>query len=271
MNILVTIDSNYIHPLKVMLTSLFLNNQVESFTIYIMQSSLSKDELLDLEEYVLQGGHNLVNVEINDDAFANAPTLLHYTKEMYYRLLAYKFLPEDMDRILYLDPDILVINSVRDLYSEDLDGYLYAAAHHDILPVTEINKIRFRKYDIETYYNTGVLLMNLEYQRKYIDENDIFNFVEKHHSKLVMPDQDVLNSLYSSKVKTLDEQIYNYDARNYLYYKLNSNNVCNMDYVINNTVILHFCGKKKPWHKKYSGSYYSLYKHYEKLSKSLVW
>ena len=39
-----------------------------------------------------------------------------------------------------------------------------------------------------------------------------------------------------------------------------------MDYVINNTIILHFCGKKKPWHKKYSGKFHSLYKHYEKIA-----
>lgn len=268
-NILVTLNSNYIKPLKVMLTSLFLNNKEERFTIYIMQSSLSDYELNDLEKYIEDRGHILKNVSIDDETFTNAPILLHYTKEMYYRLLSYKFLPKDLDRILYLDPDILVLNPIKELYNINMDNHLYAAAHHNILPVSEINRIRFREYNIEVYYNTGVLLMNLDYQRKYINENDIFNFVRDNHSKLIMPDQDILNSLYSNKVKTLDEIIFNYDARNYRYYKFNTNNICDMDYVINNTVILHFCGKKKPWKKKYSGVFYSLYKHYEKLSKTI--
>jgi lipopolysaccharide biosynthesis glycosyltransferase len=57
---------------------------------------------------------------------------------MYYRLLAYKFLPPDLERILYLDPDILVINPIRELYETDIDGYLYAAAYHDMLPISGI-------------------------------------------------------------------------------------------------------------------------------------
>ena len=48
MNILVTLNSNYLRPLKVMLKSLFLNNPGEKFTIYLMHSSLTDDELKDL-------------------------------------------------------------------------------------------------------------------------------------------------------------------------------------------------------------------------------
>lgn len=108
--------------------------------------------------------------------------------------------------------------------------------------------------------------MNLELQRQTIDENVIFQFVERNRSKLIMPDQDILNALYSKKIKTLDEKLYNYDARYYRYYKLMSNRIWDMDHVICNTVILHFCGKKKPWRKDYSGKFHALYKHYQKLA-----
>ena len=40
-----------------------------------------------------------------------------------------------------------------------------------------------------------------------------------------------------------------------------------MDGIINHTMILHFCGKRKPWQKQYTGKFHSLYKHYEKLAK----
>jgi len=56
---------------------------------------------------------------------------------MYYRLLAFKFLPEELDRILYLDPDILVINPIDELYNMDIDNYLYAAAYHNIITIKE--------------------------------------------------------------------------------------------------------------------------------------
>ncbi|MGI6706312.1 MAG: glycosyltransferase family 8 protein [Clostridia bacterium] len=266
MNILVTLDSNYIVPLKVMLKSLFLNNPDEKFAIYLMHSNLNHDELNDLNDYIAGHGSQLNIVQVDEDCFTNAPVHLHYTKEMYYRLLAFKFLPQDLDRILYLDPDILVINPIHELYNTNIKGYLYAAAYHDFISINRINKIRLNPYEIKAYYNSGVLLMNLELQRQTIDENEVFQFVERNRSKLIMPDQDVLNALYSRKIKTLDEKLYNYDARYYRYYKFISNRIWDMEHVICNTVILHFCGKKKPWRKDYSGKFHALYKHYQKLA-----
>ena len=64
-----------------------------------------------------------------------------------------------------------------------------------------------------------------------------------------MPDQDILNALFSKQIKSIDEKFYNYDARRYRYYKLKTNRVWDMDHVIRNTVIIHFCGKRKPWKK----------------------
>jgi len=264
MNLLVTLDSKYIQPLKVMLFSLFTNNPAENFHIYLMHSSIKDNEIADIERFVNSYNQKLSVIKIADSYFQNAPVILHYTKEMYYRLLAYKFLPKNMDRILYLDPDILVINPIRELYETELDGYLYAAAFHNILAVKKINRIRLYPYKIDAYFNSGVLLMNLELQRKLVDEEVIYSFVKKNRAKLILPDQDILNTLYSKQIKCLDEKLYNYDTRYYNYYKIITNNACDMDYVMTNTVILHFCGKKKPWQKGYSGKFYSLYKHYEK-------
>lgn len=266
MNILVTLDSNYIKPLKVMLKSLFLNNQKESFTIFLMHSSIKDEEISNLNNYINNNGSQLKVLYVDNSCFSNAPSHLYYTKEMYYRLLAFKLLPDDIDRILYLDPDILVINSITNLYNNNLEGYLYAAAFHDIIAFKEINKIRFYPYEISNYYNSGVLLMNLELQRKRIDEDSIFKFVELNHVHLTLPDQDVLNALYSKQIKSLDEKLYNYDVRYFTYYKMASKGKWDMEHVINNTVILHFCGKKKPWKKGYSGKFHSVYKHYEKLA-----
>jgi len=252
--------------LKVMLKSLFLNNAGEVFSIFLMHSGIKDEELEDLHNYIKNHGSQLKTIYIDDNYFKDAPVLLYYSKEMYYRLLAFKFLPQEIDRILYLDPDILVINPVRELYDMDIRHYLYAAAYHDIISIKKINKIRFISYDIDAYYNSGVLLMNLELQRKCIDEQSIYQFVEKNRSKLILPDQDILNVLYSKKIKSLDEKLYNYDARLYRYYKIKTNGTCDMDYIIRNTVFIHFCGKKKPWKKNYSGRFHILYKHYEKLA-----
>ncbi|MDD2496246.1 MAG: glycosyltransferase family 8 protein [Tissierellia bacterium] len=266
MNILVTLNSNYLKPLKVMLKSLFINNQREKFNIYLMHSSIKEGELLDINKFVLNNGHQLFIITVDNEHFNNAPVVMHYTKEMYYRLLAFKFLPTDLERILYLDPDIIVINEIGELYNVELSDYLYAAAFHDRISVKEINKLRLKPYKIEAYYNSGVLLMNLNLQREKINEKEIYDFVEENKNKLVLPDQDIMNSLYSKYIKNVDEIIYNYDPRYYKYYKFISKGTIDMDYVIKKTSIIHFCGKKKPWNKNYTGEFHSLYKHYEKLA-----
>lgn len=266
MNILVTLNSNYIKPLRTMLKSLFLNNPGEGFDIYILHTSLKKAELEDLEFFIGAHGSKLNVICVDENCFRDAPVLFHYTKEMYFRLLAYQLLPKDLDRILYLDPDILVLNPVRELYETDISGYLYAAAYHDKISIKEINQIRLYPYEINAYYNSGVLLMNLELLRNEADDKEIYRFVDENRAKLIMPDQDILNALYAKRIKGLNELYYNYDARYYTYNKLASNGFYDMDQVISNTVILHFCGKKKPWNKKYAGVFHSLYKHYEKQS-----
>lgn len=266
MNILVTLNANYLKPLKVMLKSLFMNNPKEQVTVYLMHSSLTADEMKEIEDFIHLHEHYLEEIRVDKNIFADAPIVKHYSVEMYYRLLAYEFLPKDLERILYLDPDILVINDLKDLYEENIDGYLYAAAYHDFGKLKEINKIRLKPYEIEAYYNSGVLLMNLVEQRRWIKKKEIFDFVEKNKRRLILPDQDVINGLYSKYIKNIDEILYNFDARFYQYYKLMSMNKVNMDYVINNTRIIHFCGKKKPWHQNYTGKFHSLYKHYERLA-----
>lgn len=266
MNILVTLDSNYIKPLKVMLKSLFLNNPGEVFTIYLIHADIHDAELEDLERFIGKDGSRLEAIKIDEAYFSDAPTLLHYTKAMYYRLLAFEFLPKNVDRILYLDPDILVINPIRELYETDLDGYLYAAAYHDRAMIKGVNKIRLNAHEMKAYYNSGVLLMNVERQRQRIDKNAIFDFVKNNHAKLIMPDQDVLNALFGDQIKSLAEILYNYDVRYYHCYKIKHGGQCDMDFIFTHTVILHFCGKKKPWKKNYRGKFHSLYKHYENLA-----
>lgn len=104
---------------------------------------------------------------------------------MYYRLLAPCFLPDRLTRILYLDPDILVINSLRPLWETDLEGRLFAAAAHTGKTnlANNINQVRLGTDN--KYYNSGVLLMNLEQGRKEIRPDEIFAYSREHARELL--------------------------------------------------------------------------------------
>ena len=268
LNILFTLDRNYLPPLRVMLVSLLMNNPGEEFHIYLAGDGFAQADWDSLSALCARFGAALHPVAIDEHWFDEAPTLRYYSRAMYYRLLAAQMLPEELDRILYLDPDMLVIGSLRALYDTDMGDYLYAASiHHGLVDLsTPVNRIRLSTQDAEGYFNSGMLLMNLPEIRKSVRPQDIFAYVEQNRALLVLPDQDVLNGLYGERILELDEKLYNYDARRYNEYLLASQGEADMDYVIANTRILHFCGKRKPWNKAYVGRFGVLYKHYMQLT-----
>ncbi|MDU5535240.1 MAG: glycosyltransferase family 8 protein, partial [Anaerococcus sp.] len=226
MNILVSCDTNYIKPLKTMFYSLFLTNKT-NIDIYIMHSSISDENIKLLEDFVKEQSNNkarLINVRVEDE-FSGALTTFYYTSEMYYRLLAYKYLPEDLDRVLYLDPDILVLNSLETLYKSDFCDNLFMAAIHTIPTVQSANKARLKvtseKSDIVNYYNSGILMINLARARQNSYEDKIVKYINSTpKAGLMMPDQDLLNVVFRKEIKEISELKYNYDARRFSAYKL---------------------------------------------------
>lgn len=269
MELLVTVDKNYIPPLQVMLTSLHMNNPGEDVELYLLHSKLQEKELEPLEKQCGRLGYKFFPVKIEDSWFSQAPVTKQYPREMYYRLLAPCFLPQKLHRILYLDPDILVINSLRPLWETDMKGRLFAAAAHTGKTNLANNINQVRLGTTNKYFNSGVLLINLDQGRKEILPEEIFQYAGEHAKELLLPDQDILNAVFGSRTLELDDYLWNYDARNYSTYLLRSGGVCDMDWVMGNTGILHFCGKTKPWQAGYMHRFGILYKHYMQINRRL--
>lgn len=269
MELLVTVDKNYIPPLQVMLTSLYMNNPGEDVEMYLLHSKLQEKELEPLEKQCGRLGYKFFPVKIEDSWFSQAPVTKQYPREMYYRLLAPCFLPQKLHRILYLAPDILVINSLKPLWETDMKGRLFAAAAHTGKTNLANNINQVRLGTTHKYFNSGVLLINLDQGRKEILPEEIFRYAGEHAKELLLPDQDILNAVFGSRTLELDDYLWNYDARNYSTYLLRSGGVCDMDWVMGNTGILHFCGKTKPWQAGYIHRFGILYKHYMQINRRL--
>lgn len=269
MELLVTVDKNYIPPLQVMLTSLYMNNPGEDVELYLLHSKLQEKEMEPLEKQCVRLGYKFFPVKIEDSWFAQAPVTKQYPREMYYRLLAPCLLPQKLHRILYLDPDILVINSLKPLWETDMKGRLFAAAAHTGKTNLANNINQVRLGTTHKYFNSGVLLINLDQGRKEILPEEIFRYAGEHAKELLLPDQDILNAVFGSRTLELDDYLWNYDARNYSTYLLRSGGVCDMDWVMGNTGILHFCGKTKPWQAGYIHRFGILYKHYMQINRRL--
>lgn len=264
--LLTTLNETYLPQLRVLLTSIHWNNPGESFLLYLIHRTIPEAELVRLGEQCAALNMTLCPVRVDSGLFANAPITRQYPQEMYYRLLAAQLLPDTLDRILYLDPDTLVINPLRPLWELDMEGRLFAAAAHTGKTEIANNVNRIRLKTENKYYNSGVLLIDLAAGREEIHPEEVFRYAEEHPNSLLLPDQDILNILYGARTLELDDYIWNYDARNFTSYVFRSAGQADMDWVMAHTVILHFCGKAKPWKPRYRHRFGVLYKHYMRLA-----
>lgn len=267
MNLLLTLDENYLLPCKVMLDSFFASNpQEKDVTVYLLHSAIPDGKLAELDTFCAAFGAKLIPIAVEPTLFENAPTSKRYPKEMYYRLLSPLILPRQVERVLYLDPDMLIINPLRPLWEQNLGGKLFAAASHTGL--TEMaNEINQRRLDTEhEYFNSGVMLIDLKAARSLVTAEDVFRCVSEHEKELILPDQDVFNMLYGKQTLPVEDVLWNYDVRNYAKYLIRSSGSHDLNWVMDNTAVLHFCGKNKPWHTDYKNPFGMLYLHYQNLT-----
>lgn len=251
MNILVTLDENYIPHLNVMLTSLIHSNPDAFLSVYLLHTAID-EQALDSTVDALGEHGTLIPVQIREIGLEGAPTTARYPKEIYYRIFAARYLPASVDRVLYLDPDLIVNGSLGELYALPMDGYYFAAASHNGPVMRKINELRLGMEEKAPYINSGVMLMNLELLRREQDYDEVFRFIDKYKHLLALPDQDIISGLYGGKILALDPLRYNMTEKLFRFHSVTERNM-DLDWVRAHSVIIHYCGKNKPWKSKYFG------------------
>lgn len=269
LEIVVTCDEGYLGPLRTMLLSLRANNRAENIRVWILHRGIPQ---LALESLAVFCGHIEIELAprmVDQALFAHARSSERYPQEMYYRMLAPHVIDADIDRALYLDPDILIINPLAPLFDIELGDCVFAAASHTdaVHPATALNNVRLNTNEL--YFNTGVILMDMRRAKALIDPDEIFAFAMEHERKLLFPDQDIFNALYGKCTLPVPDQVWNYDARKYPDNIIRTGGEATLDWVMNNTAILHFCGRDKPWAPKYRGQFAALHKHYATLARRI--
>ncbi len=255
MNLMFTLDSNYITQLKCCLRSVIRFPVRDGWDIYILVTDKTPEfEALksELEK------NNMVRIhimEVDKLLFASFPETLRYSRVVYYRIFAASILPESLDRVLYLDPDTIVINPLDELYNMDFNGNYYIACSHTKEIMTEINRVRLGIKNNAPYINTGVMMMDLELLRKEQTTKEVIDYVKKHGHHFILPDQDVITAVYGERVKLIDTLKYNLSDRLITLYNLSpkSSKTIDIQWVKENTVIIHYYGENKPWKENYRG------------------
>lgn len=239
-NIAIAVNSRYVRYAYVMLTSLLMNNRSADITVYVLQSDLTDEDKACLSDLASAYGQQIEYTDVDMGRYLKQfPTTENWTKEIYYRLLAGELLPLSVERLLYLDVDIIVHHSIAEFYETDMQGMELAAADDTMIQgnFSPEQTALFAGLggDIR-YFNSGMLLYDLKKIRARCGFQDYFEAAKRADFKLTNPDQDLLNYVHFGKVLFVDNRRYN----------AFSQNVALTEEALDSLVIVHYAGRK-PW------------------------
>lgn len=254
MNILFTINKNYYSPLLTCLYSIVDSNINEELNIFIAHQGLTDNEEFELNLIFSSYNIKFKLITITEEMLEDFPQNNRYPKMMYARLFAHEYLPTSVDKILYLDPDIIVINPLKNLYEMSFENNYFIGSSHTGVVLTKLNQQRLDANKDAYYINTGVLMINLKLTREFVRRNDVINYILKKEKLLYLPDQDILSALYGHKTRLVSELIYNLSESVLIIenMKIHTSTIT-IKWIEKNTVIIHYTGKNKPWLPNYIG------------------
>ena len=205
-----TVDDNYTPYLAVVLSSIIDNCSKDyHYVIKILYTNISETNKKKIAKYE-STDFNIEFVDLNyytDKIKDKLYTRDYYTSTTYFRLFIPELYPQ-YDKAIYLDSDMVVTGDISKLYNEKLGKNLLGAVPDQSVYATP----EFQEYvekvvgmsTYKSYFNAGMLLMNLDELRKYKFQEK-FMYLLSTVKYTVAQDQDYLNRLTKGRVKLLDD------------------------------------------------------------------
>ncbi|MBP1205699.1 lipopolysaccharide biosynthesis glycosyltransferase [Duganella sp. 1411] len=163
----------------------------------------------------------------------------HVSKAAYTKLLMHRILA-DVNKLIYLDSDTLVIDDLGKLFEVDFgENHLGAT-----WTATQVLAGKVRLGLQQRYFNSGVLLCDLEKWRKSNIEDEFLAWYQKNNHKMKFNDQEVLNGVFDKSNLEIGKK-WNVSQREVFF----ESQELGID--VEDVGVLHFNGPIKYWHPAY--------------------
>jgi len=247
-------DKKVLPVVFALLNSILINEKDFPVEFYCLSTKLD-DQDRDLLSgfFCKEPSKKIIFPKITEEILpADLPTTVNWPLEMYYRLMLPDILDEGIDRILYLDTDMIVNKEISDFYFSDFEGCMMTVAKDPLFdyflteksPKVEVRNDFFRHLrDDEgmNYFCSGMLLMNIAKLREQYSLNRYLEIFDSLRDKATLFDQDLLNYAHMGQVRYVDNAVYGvftWDSHN---------KGRTYEDIKNNAAIVHFTAKAKPW------------------------
>lgn len=194
MNIVINTDNNYIQHTMAMLCSLYENNSGHDITVHVLQKELSEKSRNYISGLSERYGNKAVFYTIDEEPLRGVQFRKNRPLSMaaYYRLMLSSVLPREIDKVLYLDCDVIVLRDLSEIFNIELDNYALAASL-DQFPCDQQHRLQLHMEVDERTFCSGIMLVNLKYWREHDVEPGLLEYAKRYRKVVYLHDQDVLN------------------------------------------------------------------------------
>ncbi len=237
-------DDNYAIPLTVMFISLLENTtSPERIHLFVIDGGISESKHEKMREAVESRNSQLTFLEVNSEVYKDFPTRNHISAPAYYRISIPELFDESTKRCIYLDCDVIIKADITELWDMDLEGHAIAA-------VENISRSTFlaSKLKQSDYFNSGVMLIDLEKWREQHIPEKVRSFKLEHPELISTNDQCALNGVFRGKWKRLP---LHWNHQSGLYRHSDQverlQQTGELEKALWHPSIIHFIGWSKPW------------------------
>lgn len=205
MNIVYATDDNFIDVLYASISSLYDTNGDLNLNIWIIADKVSDKNKNKINKLVEKYCQNEINW-IEDVEIPYKLKLDRGSISAFSRLFLGSKLPSEVGKVLYVDCDVIFMNSLEELLNSDFEGNIVQGVS-DVLN-KEYKKILGIPTDMPMF-NSGVLYIDLEKWREDSIEQRLFRVIKKFNGNVIQGDEGILNAALFDSYKEINPK-YNY-------------------------------------------------------------
>lgn len=199
-NIVINTDDNYIQHAMAMLCSLYENNREHEITLHVLHRNLSEKSCNYINRLSARYDNYVRFYVVNEEPLQGVQFRKNRPLSMaaYYRLLLSTILPKELDKVLYLDCDIIVVRDIREIFEIEIDKFALAASL-DRFPYSQQHRQQLHMEVGERTFCSGIMLVNLKYWREHNVELGLLEYAKRYRKEVYLHDQDVLNYYFKKQ------------------------------------------------------------------------
>lgn len=268
MNIVFTVDRNYVQHLCVTLKSI-LRHTNANLSVYIINKDLDEPDRQLIEENFIDDKVQIFFVKIDPNRlFRLGIDTNHLPVEVLFRLVAPELLPNSVEKAIFMDCDIIVLDDLAVLYETELEGNLIGA-------VVDVIYEAYRTLNLDSmldYFNAGVMLIDVFAWRKQGFTAQTLKYASENAAMLRYADQDILNGVLRGAWKRLPQPwnvITNLFENPNVFQEIFGEEQHGL--ISGRPSLIHFTGDIKPWSFFSNHPYRDRYDLYYRMCTGFAW